>query len=165
MTYYASAEDFSELYPNASADAYQRFAWEAQRKLDNATLTVDGVKKLQVAFPESEDDAETVRRCMCAVINSLAQIDAAEAAANAASGYVETEGGYHSANVRSISAGGESITFGTDAAAEGEIARAAKSESAKKKYITGVIEEYFRGVTDANGVNLLYGGAYPRRFC
>ena len=133
MTYYASAEDFAGLYPNASADAYTRFAWEAQKRIDNATLTVDGVKKLQVAFPDNEDDAEAVRRCMCAVINALSQIDAAEAAANAASGYVATGDGFHSANVRSISAGGESITFGADTAAEGEVARAAKSEGAKKE--------------------------------
>lgn len=164
IQYYASAEDFAELYPNASADAYERFAWDAQKAIDNATLTVDGVKKLRIAYPEREDDAEAVRRCMCALINTLSLIDAAEAAANAASGYVETSDGYHSANVRSISAGGESITFAADAAAESEVTRAAKSEGAKRKYITGVIERYLRGACDANGVNLLYGGAYPRRF-
>ena len=39
MIYYASAEDFAGLYPNASADAYTRFAWEAQKRIDNARTT------------------------------------------------------------------------------------------------------------------------------
>lgn len=163
MEYYATQEEFASLYPNASENAYTRFAWDAQRMLDNATSTVDGVKKLKVAFPESEEDAETVVRCMCAVINALDEVDAAKAAANAAGTYVNTDNGYVTAGIRSISAGGESITYGVDSGAETDVLRAAKSGSALKQYVYGIIETYLRGAADANGVNLLYGGCYPVR--
>lgn len=161
MEYYATAEKFASLYPNARADAYTRFAWNAQKYLDNATTTVDGVKKLQIAFPTDEDDAESVQRCMCAVINALDEVDAVRANATAASTYVNVGSGYASAGIRSVSAGGESITYGTDAGAETDAVRAAKSDTALAQYVTSIIESYLRGTTDKNGCNLLYGGRYP----
>ena len=163
MEYYATQEEFASLYPNASADAYSRFAWDAQKYIDNATGTVDGVKKLRIAYPENEEDAEAVVRCMCAVINALDEVDAVKASATAAGSYVNTANGYVSAGIRSISAGGESITYGIDAGAETDTLRAAKSGAALKQYVYGIIESYLRGVADANGVNLLYGGRYPAR--
>lgn len=166
MTYYASAEDFATLYPDESAGTFERYAFDAQRAIDDATMTIDGTKKLRVAFPTDEEDAETVRRCMCAVVFQLSKIDEARAAATAAGTYVATESGYHAGTIRSISAGGESITFGDDSGTESDIAAAAKSQSAAKQYIAGIIRGYFAGTRDGNGVNLLYGGFYPgRRQC
>lgn len=166
MEMYVTAERFAQLYPSAPSDAYTRFAWDAQRYIDNATMTVDGVKKLQYAFPTDEDDAEAVQRCMCAVINALAEVDAARTAVNAAGGYVETESGYRSANVKSISAGGESITYGSDSSSESDVAKAARSNGELKTYVLSIIENYLRGTRDDNGVNLLYGGRYPvGRWC
>lgn len=166
MEMYVTAERFAELYPSAPSDAYTRFAWDAQRYIDNATMTVDGTKKLQYAFPTDEDDAEAVQRCMCAVINALSEVDAARTTVNAAGGYVQMDGGYRSANVKSISAGGESITYGSDASTESDVIRAARSNGELKAYVLSIIESYLRGVTDDNGVNLLYGGRYPvGRWC
>lgn len=166
MTYYVSAEKFAELFPNAASDAYDRFVWDAQKYVDNATMTVDGTKKLQIAFPTDEDDAEAVQRCVSAVINALSEVDAARQAANAASGYVSTENGYRSANIRSVSAGGESITYAADDAIETDVAKAAKSNGELKAYVMTIVESYLRGVQDDNGVNLLFGGCYPvRRWC
>ena len=161
MEMYATAEKFAALYPSAPSDAYTRFAWDAQRYIDNATMTVDGVKKLQYAFPTDEDDAEAVQRCMCAVINALSEVDAARTAVNAAGGYIATDSGYRSANVKSVSAGGESITYGSDSATESDIARAARSNGELKSYVLSIIEGFLRGTKDDNGVNLLYGGRYP----
>lgn len=161
MEYYATKAEFTSLYPNARSDAYDRFAWDAQRYIDNATTTLDGVKKLVVAFPTDEDDAETVKRCECALINALDEVDAIRQAATAASSYVSTGSGYVSQGIRSISAGGESITYGADAGAETDEVRAAKSASSLKQFAYSIIESYLRGVQDANGVNLLYGGCYP----
>lgn len=159
MSYYATAEEFAALYPNESADTYDQFAWYAQKYIDNATSGVDGVKKLQVAFPTDENDAETVQRCFCAVIVALREIDDAKNAQANASGYIQTANGVQSASVRSLSAGGESITFGTDT--ESAISKAARSNGETKAYVYGVIESYLRGTHDDNGVNLLYGGRYP----
>ena len=166
MEMYVSRERYEELCPSAPSDAYDRFAWDAQRYSDNATMTVDGVKKLQIAFPTDEDDAEAVERCMCAVINALTEVDTARQAVNSASGYIETESGYRSANVKSISAGGESITYGGDASTESDVAKAARSNGELKSYVMGIIENYLRMTKDDNGVNLLFGGCYPvRRWC
>lgn len=165
MEMYATAEKFAQLYPSAPNETYERYAWDAQKALDNATTTVDGVKKLRVAFPTDEDDAEAVQRAFCAVVNALREIDDAKTAATAASGYVQTEGGYVSGAIRSISAGGESISYGADASAETDITRAAKSTGATKNYLRELIEGYLRGAKDDNGINLLYGGSYQRRWC
>lgn len=165
MEMYATAEKFAQLYPSAPSGTYERFAWDAQKALDNITTTVDGVKKLRIAFPTDEDDAEAVQRAFCAVVDALRQIADAQAAATAASGYVQTEGGYVSGGIRSISAGGESITYGVDASAETDITRAAKSAAATKSYIRELIEGYLRGARDDNGINLLYSGAYQRWWC
>lgn len=159
MDYYVTAEEFAELYPDEPAETYAHYAWQAQKSVDNATSGVDGVKKLQVAFPTDENDAEAVRRCFCAVIIALQEIDNARKAQASASGYVTTANGIQPASVRSLSAGGESITFGNDA--ESAVSKAARSNSATKSYISGVIESYLRGAYDDNGVNLLYGGRYP----
>lgn len=159
MNYYATAEEFAAYYPNEPAETYERFAWYAQKYIDNATSGVDGVKKLQIAFPTDEDDEEAVKRCFCAVVIALREIDDARTAQANASGYVQTTNGMQSASIRSLSAGGESITFGADV--ESAISKAARSNGETKSYIVGVIESYLRGTHDDNGVNLLFGGRYP----
>ena len=151
---YATAEQFAEWYPNAPADAYDRHGWNAQKYMDNATNTVDGVKKLQIAFPTDEDDAEAVARCFCAIVNALAEVEQAKAAV----GFTETENGIRPNAIRSVSAGSESISY--DAGAS-DLMKAAGSTSALKAYIGEIVEEYLRGIADDNGVNLLYGGRYP----
>ena len=161
MEMYLSAEEFAVLYPNAEAGTYSAYSWDAQKYLDNATSGVDGVKKLQYAFPTDEDDAEAVKRCEGAIIMALDEVAKARAALAQAGGYTSTSAGLISNSVRSVSAGGESITYGADASAETEIRAAAKSNSELKSYVYGIVRHYLEGVADDNGVNLLYGGRYP----
>ena len=40
---------------------FNRLVWDSCKKIDNATTGVDNVKKLKIAFPKDEDDAEAVK--------------------------------------------------------------------------------------------------------
>lgn len=40
---------------------FNRLVWDSCKKIDNATTGVDNVKKLKIAFPTDEDDAEAVK--------------------------------------------------------------------------------------------------------
>lgn len=161
MEMYVTAEEFAEMYPSADAGTYDKYAWDAQRYLDSATMCVDGTKKLKYAFPEDEDDAEAVKRCMGAMIMALDEVGKAHDAMAQAGGYKTTTAGVISNSVRSVSAGGESITYGVDANAKTEAQAAAQSNSALKAYMFGIVRHYLSGVSDDNGVRLLYGGRYP----
>lgn len=165
MEMYATKAEYESLYPNAPSDSYDRFSWSAQKYIDNATTTVDGVKKLQKAFPSNEDDAEAVKRCECAIINALSEIDAMRAAMNAANAYTDTGNGFISSTVKSLSAGGESVTYGMSAETTTDLVNAARSVAMQSQYVNGIISDYLRGVSDANGVSLLFGGRYPGVIC
>jgi hypothetical protein len=41
---------------------------------------------------------------------------------------------------------------------------AAADRTERKKLLAGIVWDYLRGIDDANGVNLLYMGMYPRRY-
>lgn len=156
---YATLEQFLQYEPDMTAADYEKYSWDATKWVDNATSGIDGVKKLRVAFPSDEEGAEAVARGFCAVIRALKEIDDARAAQASASGYVSTADGIKPAAIRSISAGGESITFENGALSA--LSKAASSQSETKRYVNGVIDGYLRGVRDDNGVNLLYCGRYP----
>lgn len=164
MTYYVSLEEYLQINPNGTEAIYNQFAWDAQKYLDNATSGVDGVKKLAIAFPTDEDDAETVKRCMVAVIDALNEVNTIKAGMISANGYVSTGAGLISKSVKSVSAGGESISYGADSSTETDAVRAAKSNGELKSYVFGVIRHYLDGVSDDNGVFLLFGGCYPREY-
>ena len=66
---------------------FNRLLWDAEREIDKATSGVDNVRKLKVAFPTNEEDAETVKRCVCALVEFLKQIEDAERNANSLGQY------------------------------------------------------------------------------
>ena len=144
---------------------FSRLAWDACRRMDALTTGVDGVRKLKVAFPTDEDDAETVKRCACELVDILYQVKQAEETAKIASGYVETENGLQGKVISSVSAGNESISYavGKSATAETWLDKALSDSAELDKKISGTIREYLSGISDANGVNLLFMGRYPYR--
>lgn len=154
---YIDFEQYINLYgPIPEADFY-RLSWEASRKIDVATTGVDGVKKLHVAFPTDENDAEAVKRCAGALIDALYRI---KQAGNIASGYVETANGLHGKVISSVSAGNESISYAVGSATT-MYDKALADKSEQDKLISDIVRDYLSGVTDANGVNLLFMGVYP----
>lgn len=148
---YIDYEYFKTLYgENALEEStFNRLSWDADREIDKATCGIDGVKKLKVAFPTDEYNAEIVKRCVCDLIVYLSQLEKARST-------MINDGGI----VASRTAGNESISYVN---ADTDVNMALSSVEGKEKAIYSFITESLRGVTDANGVYLLYLGKYPTR--
>ena len=163
---YVNYEYYKSLYetPAISETEFNRYAFDACRKIDIATTGVDNIKKLKVAFPVDEDDAEAVKRCVVAVIDLMDLIKKAEDAASSAKGYIErADGTIQGKVITSVTAGNESISF-SSAGSSGSatlIDKALADKSVQRQMYKDIITEYLSGVSDANGVNLLYMGKYP----
>lgn len=158
---YIQYEAYTNLYDSIDQKLFNRLSYDACRYLDRLTTGVDGVKKLKVAFPTDEDSADSVKHCAAKVINILLQIQEAEQSASVGRGYEKTESGLRGKVVSSVSAGNESVSY--SAGSQITAIDAAVSDLAVRDHlICSTIREYLSGITDANGVNLLYMGVYPR---
>ena len=136
---YIDLEYYQELYGEVDEFLFERFCYEAQTKLDNATTSFWGVKRLKEFFPTNEDDAERVKRCLAKITNIL--ISANEQKEEL------TKGGL----VSSVSSGSESISYNNK-----ELLEVTNEQLSRD--VRNTINEYLSGVTDVNGINLLYGG-------
>ena len=152
---YADREYYNSLYEEIDAQTYNRIGWQAAKLLDKYTTGIDGVRKLQKAFPSDLDAQEAVKRCECALVNLLLQIEQVEKAGAVAT---RADGTLTSGAVSSVSSGAESISY---AAGNTAINAAAADNSARARLISSTVREYLCGEKDANGVNLLYMGVYP----
>lgn len=161
---YIDYEYYKSLYGDKAlgeAD-FNRICWDAEREIDKATSGVDNVKKLQVAFPLKEEDAEAVKRCVCALVDFLKKIENAESDANSVSGLVErADGSMQGKVVASVSAGNESISYAVGKLSNTAISTAIESVKNRDLVVYEFIASRLRGIADANGVNLLYNGPYP----
>lgn len=142
---------------------FNRLSWDAQRKIDAATTGIDGIRKLSIAFPTDEYDAESVKRCACKLIYLLYKMEEAERVMSQGRGYTETENGLRGKVISSVSAGNESVSYtvGNNSNAVTLIDKALSDNAVQDKLFQATIREYLSGIADANGVNLLYMGRYP----
>ena len=163
---YIEYEYFKTLYPDVSEADFNRLSWEACRLVDVLTTGIDGVRKLAVAFPTDEYDAENVKLCICELIFKLNAFDKAEQSAQEASGYNKTENGLQGKVISSISSGNESISFASGSSGRTETAfdKAVADRKEKEEYLNAIARYYLSGIADANGVNLLFMGRYPYRY-
>lgn len=163
---YVSYDLYQNLYSDdLDEEMFNRLAYNACRKVDALTTGIDNVRKLKVAFPTDEDDALAVRRCICEMINIGYQIEQAKASADTARGFITREDGtVQGRMVTSISAGNESISFSTSGGSSTAtfIDKALTDRTVQEKLYSDTVKEFLSGVPDANGVNLLYMGKYPR---
>ena len=144
---YVDYEFYKTLYgTTVDETVFDRLIWNAEKLVKNAVTGVDGRCKLDFAFPDVAYDAEAVKRCECALVDIMAKIEKAE---------TEAEG---NKTVKSVSAGNESISYDTGS---GLIGKVLSDKSAQARLYADTINEYLRGTKDKNGVNLLFGGAYP----
>lgn len=166
---YVNYEYYKSLYGDKAIPEsdFNRLSWDACRKLDIVTTGIDNVKKLKVAFPADEDDAETVRRCVCKLVEIASEIEQAEERIKSSQGYITREDGtVMSKQVASVSAGTESISYAMGSASSSGstlIDNVLADKTAQEKLYQDTVREYLSGVADANGVNLLYMGRYPYR--
>lgn len=155
MYKYVDYEYYKSLYGDKLTETdFNRLSWSAEREIDKATSGVDNVRKLKVAFPTNEEDAEAVKRCVCELIDFLKNIETAE---NNSIVIDSSNGTIHGGIVKSVSAGNESITYETS----GAIGAAIKSQKDRDLTLYAFVASRLHNVSDANGVNLLFGGRYP----
>lgn len=157
---YITYEEYTALYDYMDEKIFARLAFDACRYIDRLTTGADGVKKLKVAFPTDEDSAAVVKRCAAHVVNFLHQIQEAERSASMGRGYEQTTSGLRGRVVSSVSAGSESVSYSTGTQ-KTAVDVAAESPAERDRMIRESIREYLSGVSDDNGVNLLYMGRYP----
>ncbi len=157
---YITYHEYTALYDAIEDKVFNRLAFQACRYLDRLTTGVDGLKKLKESMPADQDDKAAVVHCAAHVINFLRQIEEAEKSASLARGVIDAGGMVRGKTVSSVSAGNESITYSTSAG-NTAIDAAISDVAIREKQIYDIIRQYLSGVKDANGVNLLYMGAYP----
>lgn len=161
---YITFDQFKTLYDSIDEKLFNRLVFDACRMIDNHTTGVDGVKKLQVAFPTDEYAVTAVMHCTGNIVNLLNQIHEAEQTAAVARGYTETAQGLQRKIISRIEAGNEAISYSETKLSNSSVDAAVADKSVRDALIASTIKEYLSGVTDANGVNLLYMGPYPRRY-
>ena len=166
---YADYTDYQNFYgmDRLQEADFPRFAVKAQILMDQYTTGVDNVRKLSVAFPTDEDTVFYIKVCFCEVTDILYEISEAERLANLARGYEVTSEGIRGKVISSRSAGNESVSYGTTSSNGSATAmdKAISDLSERDRMIGNTIRRYLSGRTDANGVNLMYMGRYPRGLC
>lgn len=164
---FASYEDYKALYKDNGLDeaGFARLIWEAERAMDDATTGADRVQKLRLYPPADEYGAEAVRRCACALVDTLRKMEEADEADSKARALVENaDGTVHGRVIDSVSSGSESISYATGSAARSgtsAIDAAVSDPAARARLLDDTVRRYLSGVKDANGVNLLFMGRYP----
>ena len=161
---YVTYEYYKSIYGEDSMPEtdFNRLSWEACRRIDALTLN-----KLKFAFPTNEDDVETVRRCVCKLIDIAGQIEAANKRVTEGQGYTidQATGLMVGKTVTSKTSGSESLSFSAKAESGSTLIDAVLSDkTAQDKLYSDTVRECLSFVPDSNGVNLLYAGIpYPVR--
>lgn len=146
---YIDFDDYSEVYKDLTAENFAYLCFKACLELDKQTKGIDGYSKLDNAYPEEKKAAMAVKVCAIELVHLLNQFHIAENAI----GFEKTDNGYVGKQINSVSSGSESISFSA-----GNNTYAAEN---KRSMINSLVREYLSGVTDKNGVNLLFMGEYP----
>lgn len=154
---YIAYDEYVQLYDPIDEKEFRRLSHEADRLMENQTTGIDGYCKLREAMPVDEHDRTAVKYCAAQVVYLLHRINNLQASG----GFESTDLGMRGKVISSISSGNESISYSTGTATA--IEKAASDLSTRRTLLAQTIREHLSGVHDANGVNLLYMGAYPRR--
>ena len=163
---YVDYEFYKKLYGSdaVSESEFNRFSWDASKKIEHYTIGADGINKLKVAYPTDEEGQESVKRCVCALIDLMSNIKQAEHNLRSVTGFIQKEDGTVQGKVvTSVSAGNESISYSAKTNNTSPVDEAVSDRKTREQLFADTIREYLSGVTDANGVNLLYMGTYPHR--
>ncbi len=163
---YITFSDYCNLTGTELTDKriFDSLCFEACRVMDIHTTGIDNVKKLKKFFPTDEADAEAVRFCAAKLVNTLYEIHQAELAAAMSRNYTQTDHGIRRQIISRIEAGNEAISYSETKNGNTVIDTAVSDRTEKKKLLAGIVSDYLRGIEDANGVNLLYMGMYPRGY-
>jgi len=163
---YSKYEDYQELYKDGIDEQdFNRLLFVAEKKIDNYTTCVNGVKKLKVAFPMDDESVEAISRCACDIVHTMWSVEEAEKSANESSTLVEGPNGvFHSKVAASVNSGSESISYATTKSTATLVDVVLTDKKAQEQLYRDSVETYLRGVLDDNGVPLLFRGTYPTEY-
>lgn len=142
---YADYEFYkNEYFGDTIAESdFPKWADRASRQIDVFTF-----RRLLSAYPPDEYTDKQIKLCMCELAEKMMETDKYLKASA-----LNEEG--HATAVKSVSAGSESITYATG---ETVYASAIKDERSRTAFYRVTLTEYLNGLTDANGICLLYAG-------
>lgn len=161
---YITFEEYTQMYDAIDEKVFNRLCFDACRVMDVHTTGIDNVKKLKQFFPEDEDSAQSVKHCAAKLVNLMDQIREAEVIAAIGRGYTETEQGFQRRIISRVESGNEAISYSEAKGSSTTIDAAVADKKVRDKMMAEIIWEGLSGVEDANGVNLLYMGRYPRGY-
>lgn len=161
---YITSEEYAQIYEQLDEKIFNRLCFDACRVMDIHTTGIDNVKKLKLFFPIDSDTVELVKRCAAKLINLLFQIQEAEAVSALGRGYTETEQGLQRKIISRVESGNEAISYSETKSTDSAVDAAVADKTVRDKLLEDTIWEYLSGAEDANGVNLLFMGKYPRRY-
>lgn len=155
---YADYQFYTEKYygDTVPEDAFPKYADRASDRIDMITFDrlVDGL-------PDDERSQTKIKKAVCALADTIYQIDQIKKASMESVGTVTREDGtVVSKAVSSVSSGSESISFatGSSGGAESIYGQAAVDKKVESVLLYQVATEYLSGVTDNKGICLLYAG-------
>lgn len=142
---YADYEFYkNEYFGDTIAESdFPKWADRASRQIDVFTF-----RRLLSAYPPDEYTDKQIKLCMCELAEKMMETDKYLKASA-----LNEEG--HATAVKSVSAGSESITYATG---ETVYASVIKDERSRTAFYRVTLTEYLNGLTDANGICLLYVG-------
>lgn len=155
---YADYQFYTEKYygDTVPESDFPKYAERSSDRIDAITFG-----RLVNGFPEEERAVAKVKKAVCAVADTLYQIDQIKKASMESVGTITREDGtVVSKAVSSISSGSESISFATGSSGNTEsiYGQAALDKKVESVLLYQVATEYLSGVTDKKGICLLYAG-------
>ena len=134
---------------------FLKYAERASDRIDQYTFDrlVDGL-------PENERVKTKVQKAVCAVADTMYQIDQIKKASMDTVGTIQKEDGtVVNKAVSSVSSGNESISYATGSNISGNVyAQASMDKKVENALLLNVATEYLAGATNDNGICLLYAG-------
>lgn len=155
---YADYQFYKEKYygDTVPEDAFPKYADRSSDRIDMITFDrlVDGL-------PDDERSQTKVKKAVCALVDAIYQIDQIKKASMETVGTVVREDGTVTGKaVSSISSGSESISYSTGISGSNTdiYSQAAMDKKVENLLLLEIATEYLAGVTDNNGICLLYAG-------
>lgn len=134
---------------------FLKYAERASDRIDQYTFDrlVDGL-------PDDERVKTKVQKAVCAVADTMYQIDQIKKASMDTVGTIQKEDGtVVNKAVSSVSSGNESISYATGSNISGNVyAQASMDKKVENALLLNVATEYLAGATNDKGICLLYAG-------
>ena len=134
---------------------FLKYAERASDRIDQYTFDrlVDGL-------PDNERVKTKVQKAVCAVADTMYQIDQIKKASMDTIGTIQREDGtVVNKAVSSVSSGNESISYSTGSNISGNVyAQASMDKKVENALLLNVATEYLAGATNDKGICLLYAG-------